>query len=40
MGLNEGLKNLGHFSLEGETIGGDDLGAEALQADVPKHFKI
>jgi hypothetical protein len=33
--LNKGLQDLGHLALEGQAIGGDDLGAQTLQADVP-----
>ena len=35
MRLNKGLQDLGHFALVGKTIRGDDLGTQALQADVP-----
>jgi hypothetical protein len=40
--LNEGLQHLGHLALVGEPAGGDDLSAEALQADVSEmeHFWV
>ena len=36
MGLDEGLKDLGYLPLEGDIIGQDDLGAQALEAHVPE----
>ena len=36
MGLDEGLKDLGYLPLEGDIVGQDDLGAQALEAHVPE----
>jgi len=36
VGLDEGLKDLGYLPLEGDIVGQDDLGAEALEAHVPE----
>jgi len=38
VGLYESLQDLGDLALEGKTVGRDDLGAQALQADVPEIF--
>jgi hypothetical protein len=40
VGLYESLQDLGDLALEGKTVGRDDLGAQALQADIPEEKKV